>query len=218
MIEKYKHVIWDWNGTIFNDVQLGVDIVNKMLLPRKLPTLTVETYRDTFTIPVKNYYERIGFDFSKESFEMLGKHWMDEYESRKFECGLYKGVVDLMEKISSHGIGQSILSAYSQHTLEEMVDHYGLRKYFHHIVGLDNIYAAGKLHLGIELMNRLGNARPAGSKLGKGETLLIGDTVHDYEVASEIGADCVLIANGHQSKKILEKCGVPVFNNIKEIV
>lgn len=210
MIEKYKHVIWDWNGTIFNDVLLGIDIVNKMLLQRKLPTLSVESYRDTFTIPVKNYYEIIGFDFSKESFEDLGKHWMDEYESRKFECGLYESVVNLMEKISSLKIGQSILSAYSQHTLEEMVDHYGLRKYFDHIVGLDNIYAAGKLHLGIELMNRLGN--------GKGETLLIGDTVHDYEVASEIGADCVLVANGHQSKKVLEECGVKVFDSINELL
>lgn len=210
MIEKYKHVIWDWNGTIFNDVLLGIDIVNKMLVQRKLPTLSVESYRDTFTIPVKNYYEIIGFDFSKESFEDLGKHWMDEYESRKFECGLYDSVVSLMEKISSLKIGQSILSAYSQHTLEEMVDHYGLRKYFDHIVGLDNIYAAGKLHLGIELMNRLGN--------GKGETLLIGDTVHDYEVASEIGADCVLIANGHQSKKVLEECGVKVFDSINKLL
>lgn len=210
MIEKYKHVIWDWNGTIFNDVLLGIDIVNKMLVQRKLPTLSVESYRDTFTIPVKNYYEIIGFDFSKESFEDLGKHWMDEYESRKFECGLYESVVSLMEKISSLKIGQSILSAYSQHTLEEMVDHYGLRKYFDHIVGLDNIYAAGKLHLGIELMNRLGN--------GKGETLLIGDTVHDYEVASEIGADCVLIANGHQSKKVLEECGVKVFDSINKLL
>lgn len=210
MIEKYKHVIWDWNGTIFNDVILGVDIVNKMLLPRKLPTLTIETYRNTFTIPVKNYYEKIGFNFSKESFEDLGKHWMNEYESRKFECGLYEGVVDLMEKIASLKIGQSILSAYSQYTLEEMVDHYSLRKYFNHIVGLDNIYAAGKLHLGIKLMDRLGN--------GKGETLLIGDTVHDYEVASEIGADCVLIANGHQSKRVLEECGVLVLENIKELL
>ncbi len=210
MIEKYKHVIWDWNGTIFNDVLLGIDIVNKMLLQRKLPTLSIESYRDTFTIPVKNYYEIIGFDFSKESFEDLGKHWMDEYESRKFECGLYDGVVDLMEKIASLEIGQSILSAYSQNTLEEMVDHYGLRKYFDHIVGLDNIYAAGKLHLGIELMNRLGN--------GKGETLLIGDTVHDYEVASEIGADCVLIANGHQNKKVLEECGVKVFDTINGLL
>jgi len=46
---------------------------------------------------------------------------------------------------------------------------------------------------------------------------LIGDTVHDYEVAREIGAKCLLIAGGHQSIEKLTACGVPVLNNIKEI-
>jgi phosphoglycolate phosphatase len=210
MIKNFKHIIWDWNGTIFNDVALGVDIINKLLKERGLDFLTIENYKEIFTIPVKNYYENIGFDFSKESFEAVGKYWMDEYERRKFECNLYEGVVALMDKIQKFGIGQSILSAYSQHTLDEMVDHYDLRKYFTHIVGLDNIYAASKLHIGKDLMKRLGN--------GKGETLVIGDTIHDYEVAMEIGAECVLVANGHQSKQKLLTVTKNVVDSINELL
>ncbi|MDH7606093.1 MAG: HAD hydrolase-like protein, partial [Melioribacter sp.] len=115
-----------------------------------------------------------------------------------------------LEKINGIGIEQSILSAYSLHTLEEMINYFNLRKYFKYIVGLDNIYAASKLHLGIDLMKKLGN--------GKGETLLIGDTLHDYEVASEIGADCILVANGHQSKNILLVSGTKVIDNILELL
>ena len=207
---KYKHIIWDWNGTIFNDVHLGVEIINYLLVQRNLKSITLEDYKNIFTIPVKDYYANLGFDFSAEPFEIVGKYWMDEYERRKFECGLYAGAVNVMEKIKFQNIGQSILSAYSQHTLDEMVDHFALRKYFTHVVGLDNIYAAGKVHLGIELMNRLGN--------GKGETLMIGDTVHDFEVASEIGADCVLVANGHQSKKKLMEVSENVVDSIDQII
>ena len=210
MIEKYKHVIWDWNGTIFNDVKIGVDIINILLKERELEELTIDRYREVFTIPVKNYYADLGFDFSKEPFEVVGKYWMDEYERRKLECGLFDGVIDLMDKIESLKIGQSILSAYSQHTLEEMVDHFGLRKYFTHIVGLDNIYAASKMHLGIELMNRLGN--------GKGETLVIGDTVHDFDVAMEMDADCVLVASGHQSKNKLLEATSNVVESIQDLL
>jgi len=210
MILDYKHIIWDWNGTIFHDVSLGVDIINKLLVERSLKPLTIEYYKEIFTIPVKNYYKNIGFDFSKESFEFVGKLWMDEYERRKFECGLYEGVTDVLEKIHKMEIGQSILSAYSQHTLDEMVDHYDLRKYFTHIVGLDNIYAESKLRLGKDLMKRLGNS--------KGETLVIGDTIHDYEVAMEIGADCVLVANGHQSKQKLVECNAIVVDNINKLL
>ncbi len=210
MIEKYKHIIWDWNGTIFNDVELCVELINELLEPRGLKTVTIDEYKNVFTIPVRNYYAELGFDFSKESFEVIGKQWMDEYERRKFECGLHAGIADVIKRINQLGIGQSILSAYTQHTLEEMVEHFELTKYFSHLVGLDNIYAAGKLHLGKGLMKRLDN--------GKGETLLIGDTLHDYEVASEIGADCVLVANGHQSKEKLKTCGALIVDNLTSLV
>ncbi len=208
-IEKYKHIIWDWNGTIINDVDLCVELINWLLKEKNLKTITKDEYKNVFTIPVKNYYAALGFDFEKESFEVIGKRWMDEYERRKFECKVYDGVVDVMEKINKLEIGQSILSAYSQNTLEEMVAYFGLTKYFSHIVGLDNIYAAGKLHLGRDLMKRLGN--------GKGETLLIGDTEHDYEVATEIGADCILSSNGHQSKEKLEVIGALVIDNLRQL-
>jgi len=209
-IKKYKHIIWDWNGTIFNDVELGIEIINKLLSERGLKTITIEEYRNYFTIPVKDYYTKLGFDFGKESFEIIGRLWIEEYEKRKYECSLYDGIIEVLEKINEIGIEQSILSAYSQHTLEEMVNYFNLRKYFKYIVGLDNIYAASKLHLGIDLMKKLGN--------GKGETLLIGDTLHDYEVASEIGADCILVANGHQSRNTLLESGTKVINNILELL
>jgi phosphoglycolate phosphatase len=208
-IEKYKHIIWDWNGTIMDDVDLCVDLINWLLKKNNLKTISKEEYRNVFTIPVKNYYEALGFDFEKEPFEIVGRQWMDAYERRKYECGVYDGAVNVIEKINKLGIGQSILSAYSQHTLEEVVAHFNLTKYFSHIVGLDNIYAASKMHLGKDLMKRLGN--------GKGETLLIGDTVHDYEVAKEIGADCILSANGHQNKERLKLTGAIVVNDVSEL-
>lgn len=209
-LENYKHVIWDWNGTILNDVNLSVELINNLLKERGIKTLSIEEYRKVFTIPVKNYYAELGFDFEKESFEIVGKKWMDEYERRKFGCNIYNGVIDVLEKINQLKIGQSILSAYSQNTLEEMAHYFGLTKYFEHIVGLDNIYAAGKLHLGQMLIKKLGN--------GKGETLMIGDTLHDYEVAKEIGADCILLASGHQDKERLLKTESKVIDDIKELL
>jgi phosphoglycolate phosphatase len=210
MIKNYKHIIWDWNGTILNDVDLSVELINWLLKEHNLKTVSKDEYKSIFTIPVKNYYAALGFDFAKESFEVVGKKWMDGYERRKFECKVYPGVVEVMEKIKSLGIGQSILSAYSQHTLDEMSAHFGLTKYFSHIVGLDNIYAASKLHLGQQLIKKLGN--------GKGETLMIGDTEHDFEVATEMGADCVLLSSGHYDKKRLEMLGVTVLDSISGLL
>jgi phosphoglycolate phosphatase len=196
MLNKYEHIIWDWNGTIFDDLDLSISIINGLLKKYNLKELEREEYRNYFTMPVRNYYSQIGFDFTKYSFEEVGKEWIDEYERRKFESGLYNGIEKILTKINSLGIGQSILSAYSQHTLEEMVNHFGIRHLFDYVFGLDNIYAASKIQLGKQLIEKIGDKK----------VLLIGDIVHDFEVATELGADCILLASGHQSEaKLIEE-------------
>jgi phosphoglycolate phosphatase len=208
MIEKYKHVIWDWNGTILNDVELSHSILNELLAEYNIRTITVDEYREVFSMPVEEYYKNVGFDFSVESFEVLGKKWIDGYESRKYGCALYEGIEPILQKINDMNIRQSILSAYSDDVLNELVGHYKLTDYFTHIQGLDNIYAASKIALGKNLIKKIG--------VNKGEALMIGDTLHDYEVAKEIGADCILIANGHQSRQKLE-AGIAKNNDVKII-
>lgn len=206
MLQKYKHIIWDWNGTILDDVELCVDVGNNLFRKKNIPLMTVEKYKSIFTIPVKDYYIAAGFDFSTESFEIVGKEWMDEYEERKYEASLHEDLINVMEKFQEAGIQQSVLSAYKQDKLDEMIIKLNLKKYLNHIVGLDNIYAASKLHLGKKLMQVLGN--------GHGETLMIGDTVHDYDVSLEMGADCVLIASGHQTRETLSETGAIVYDSL----
>lgn len=208
MIKKYKHVIWDWNGTMLDDVELCVEVGNNLFRRKSIPEITVQKYKEIFTIPVEDYYKAVGFTFDEETFEVVGKEWMDEYEERKYECSLHTGLVEVLHDIYEAGIKQSVLSAYKQNKLEEMINGFGLDKYLDNIVGLDNIYAESKLHLGKELIKKLGN--------GHGETLLIGDTVHDYDVAKEMGSDCILISSGHQTKEKLIQTGTPVFENLPE--
>ena len=75
----YKTIIWDWNGTLLNDLDLSVDSVNILLKERNLPTLTVEKYKDIFGFPVIDYYVKAGFDFEKEPFEIPAKQYVKLY-------------------------------------------------------------------------------------------------------------------------------------------
>ena len=209
-LKKYKHVIWDWNGTLFEDVTLCCSIMQNILARRDMGSITIERYREVFTFPVKEYYKRVGHDVGDENWEILSHEFMDEYEARKFECGLFKEAILVLEHIKSLGIGQSVLSAYSQHTLEEMIDHFGLAKFFVRLIGLDNIYAASKLDNGIKWMKELGHS--------EGEVLLIGDTVHDCEVALEIRADSLMFAEGHQGRESLESCKAVIIDSLSDLL
>ena len=205
-----KHIIWDWNGTLFNDVQLCVELGNELLISRGLPEMSYEYYREIFSLPVIRYYEKAGFDFSKESFENLGRIWMDRYEERKYECDLYGDVKDVLRKISDMGISQYVLSAYSQNDLVKIIEHYGISEYFSNIKGLHHIYADSKLHLGVELLKEI-DTHPD-------HILIVGDTHHDFEISKELGVKAILFSHGHQNGKILKEFGVPVMDKHTELL
>lgn len=196
MINNYKHIIWDWNGTLLNDVDYCRKIINRILNENDLPELSLQKYRDIFTFPVQDYYQAAGLDFSKKSFELLGKEFIDDYEANKLSCDLHVNAIEVLSSIHKKGIGQSVLSAYLHENLVMILNHYKLSKYFDNIIGLDNIYAGSKTHLGLRLIEQL--------NLNGSEILFVGDTLHDAEVAKAMGVDCILIANGHQIKERLE--------------
>jgi phosphoglycolate phosphatase len=206
LINNYKHIIWDWNGTLLNDVDYCRKIINRILIENNLPELSLEKYREIFTFPVQDYYKAAGLDFSKTSFEVLGKDFIDEYESNKLTCCLHDNAVEVLSSIHKVGIGQSVLSAYLHENLVSILDHYSLTQYFDNIIGLDNIYAGSKTHLGLTLVEQL--------NLPKEEILFIGDTLHDSEVAEAMGVNCILIANGHQVKEKLLANGNLVLDTL----
>lgn len=167
-------------------------------------------YREIFTFPVQEYYKAAGLDFSKKSFEVLGKQFIDDYEANKLNCSLHDKAVEVLALIREQGIRQSLLSAYMHDNLVKILNYYNLTQYFDNIIGLDNIYAGSKTHLGLRLIEQL--------NLPGDKILFVGDTLHDAEVAKAMGVDCILIANGHQVKDKLKQDFELVLDDLSELM
>ena len=207
-MKSYKHLIWDWNGTLFDDVWLCVASINELLQARNLKSQNQYNYRAIFDFPVSDYYERVGFDMTQESFDELGAAFMVYYEARRQECTLHDGAVELLG-LCGESYSQSVLSAYRQEDLEAVLSKHGILRYFDVINGHHDIYASGKVESGKAQLEQLG--------IAAADILLIGDTTHDYEVAQVIGTDCLLLAHGHQSRERLEVLDVPVLGSFSEL-
>ncbi len=210
MLQEYRHIIWDWNGTLIDDAWLCVEIINEMQQERGRQPITRERYEEEFGFPVKDFYERLGFDFSVETFGALADEYIRKYDQRCFECKLHEHAIDVLRHCLDHGLKHSILSAYHQVRLEAMLDFFDLRPLFTHVMGLDDHHAHGKTQQGIRLVEELGQDRD--------KAIMIGDTVHDYEVAREIGVDCALFIGGHNAERRLRSCGVPVLNSLGRLL
>ena len=202
--------MWDWNGTLLNDAWMAVMVINQTLEKRDMPTIDQVRYEQIFGFPVIDYYRRLGFDFVEESFEVVGTEFIEGYEEHKFDVQLQDGARQVLATLTDQGVQHSILSAYKQNTLDELVAHFGLTDHFMGVIGLDNHYAHSKVDNGKRWMNDLG--------LPPADVLFVGDTAHDHEVAQSIGVDCVLIPGGHQTRDILEHTGAHVVNGIKDIL
>ena len=205
---KYKHIIWDWNGTLLDEAWLCVQILNRMLSDRQMKTTTLAQYQMDFDFPVISYYVKLGFDFKKESFDDIAHEYIAAYKSGQVKCRLRDGVVDIIKALKDKGFSQSVLSASQKSSLIEAMGIFGLKDFFENIEGLDDYYAHSKIDIGRKLMENL--------SLGSKEVLLVGDTTHDYEVACQLGADCLLLPAGHQSKERLIACGARVCDSLDE--
>ena len=204
---KYEHIIWDFNGTLLDDVWTGIVSVNKLLEDRGLPKIeSVEAYRRVFRFPIIEYYRSLGFDFDKEPYEVIAPQWVALYLENVKSAELYDDTRQTLEQVRAAGLRQTLLSATELNMLKGQVRELGVEGYFDRIAGLDNIHAGSKLAL----------ARAWRQAYPQDRAIMIGDTDHDVDTARELGADCVLVCRGHQPREYLHTLGVPVADSIRE--
>ena len=201
--KKYEHLIWDWNGTLIDDVKMNLEIMNEQLADYGLPELTDERHREIFGFPLRDFYQKLGFDVKGHYFAQVSREFIEVYNQRKNQCRLHPECIDLLQKWRQSGKKQSILSAYEQANLLASLDHFQIRNYFQFIAGAQNHQGESKVEVGKKLLGKI--------DLSPQKIALIGDTVHDFEVATAMGVDCFLVTSGNQSMQRLLATGAPVL-------
>lgn len=207
--QEFKSVIWDFNGTLIDDLDLVVRSVNMQLAKRNLPSLTVPAYRDVFGFPVEAYYRRIGVNFENEAMADLSADFFAVYGPALKDCPLHDGVIETMQRFKSIKLRQFVLSAMEEEMLRSMIEHLGIDGYFDGVYGLAHLEGDSKFSRGRDLLLDF--------EIDPGTTLLIGDTDHDAEVAKALELSVVLISRGHQSSERLRETGCTVYESYREL-
>lgn len=211
MIERSKKaIIWDWNGTLLDDVQICIKSINHLLKKRNLPLLTLSGYREVFTFPVRHYYEKLGFDFNAEPFEKPAWEFIDQYTERLKNTGLHFRTHETLQYFKDKGFKQFIISAMEHKMLVDAVEQKGIIDFFNDVLGIKDIYAVGKMDIAGKLVSRL-DVKPD-------KIVLVGDTLHDHEVAAFFGFHTILVSHGHQSPERLKSSGAIVKDDFLQII
>lgn len=203
---KYKYVIWDWNGTLLDDVNAALASVNDILASRNMPSMDIIRYREIIGIPIKKFYEK-AFDLKKENYDELLRLYNEGYLRHLPEYGLTEGVTEALEFFKNEDAIQLILSSSNNKQLKTNVSKYGITEYFDAILGDDGFLCPSKTERAKEYLK----------SHNEGKVLVLGDLEHDADMAKEIGADCILLSTGHDNRERLLSTGAFVADSIKEI-
>ena len=205
-----KHILWDWNGTLLDDVSLCVEATNYLLSQNNLPSIDSNYYREHFTFPVNIFYAKLGLDI-KKNYQHFSKLWNDYYQHEfSLQLPIRLEAKQVLEKITTLAIDQSILSASERGYLMTSLAKLNLANHFKYIYGNDGFIPEGKLKNAQKLVKKL--AFP--SK----EILLIGDTDHDYDICQKLGLSCLIFQKGHVNPHRLNQLNVPKIANLNQVI
>ena len=200
------YIIWDWNGTLIDDVSAAVNALNRMLSIRGVAPVTRDFYRAHFGFPVRPFYAVAGLDMEKEDWDKICTDF-HQFIAEEPDQHLRPDAKDALQLVRDMGGHQSILSALRQDLLLRDTAHEGVQAAFDGIFGVDNLDGATKLSRGHDLVAHLKST----GLLASGQSLFfIGDTLHDAEVGVALGATPILVEGGHQSSERLRAAGYAV--------
>ena len=171
--------------------------------------VTAESFRDAFTRPFAAFYSRLlGRTVSEAEFDYIRARYEREYLAAVRSVPLQPDAVAALEHVAARA-GQSILSMAPHDHLQELVDHHAIRDRFLRVQGSYTGSSDGSKAGGLAChLDAIGVAG--------GETVLIGDTVDDFDAASACGASAVLVTTGSQAKADLVATGAPVVDTLLE--
>ncbi len=204
---KYTHVIWDWNGTLLNDISASLASVNDMLAMRGKPPIGVEYYRDCIGVPIVKFYEKV-FDLANEDYSVIIKQYNNGYLNHLCDCGLTENAVEVLDYFASMGVKQAIVSSSNNEQLHANVKKYGIFERFDAVLGASDFYAGSKIERAVDYLAKSDECR----------VLVVGDLEHDAEMAAELGADCVLITSGHENRERLYAADARVISDLRELI
>ena len=200
-------ILWDWNGTLLDDVDTVVEMTDRVFRENGYGPVTRETYQSKFRHPIREYYRDMGV--TDEEFDRMANTWSREYVETLSLAPLRQDAIATLERLRDAGWKHVIVSASENHQLRQQLSyHPGLTERFDALYGLGDIYAVSKVQLAQDFL------RDSGEK--PEDCVFIGDTNHDAEVARAAGIPCILVLGGHQTRERVEATGCPVVESLTQ--
>ena len=205
-------MIWDWNGTLLDDLPIVVEAVNACLRSQGAGSIDAAEYRSRFVRPLNGFYESLlGRPVDDDFLLELDRVFQDAYWDGFDEAELHPEARLAIEFVQSNGGTQSVASMLWHDMLVPTVRGFGLDGY---MVALDGNRGTVGEPKDQHMVSHVGRLRAMHPHLDGDVMTVIGDIADDAGAARAAGIRCVLYDGGSQPRELLERQGVPVVESL----
>lgn len=203
------HIIWDWNGTLFDDLHIVVDGVNASLAAVDANVqIDADGYRDHYRRPVRSFYDVLmGRPVTDAEWETINQVFHDAYYSKIELAGPNAEAHAAVAEVRNRSLTQSILSMWTDSLLGPTVARHGLAASMLAVQG--SVAAEGSIKSALLRQHLDALALGAATKV-----VMVGDTFDDANAAAEVGVGAVFYDGGSHHRHALEATGVPVADTL----
>ncbi len=212
-----KLVIFDWNGTLIDDLDECLVSSNKVFEYENMPVLSKERYIQTSEFPIRKLYENNGVPKEKmdKNGALYSKLFFDTYQALEPNIPLRFGVLETLSWLKENDIQTIIVSNHLQVRIEKYLNEKDLNHYFERVIARGE--ADGSV-LHEQFKEKVIAEYIKENDFSKKDVLMIGDSFEEIDVARSLGLFVASIAGGFVAKERLEvKEPDFLINEISEI-
>ena len=180
----FKNLLFDWSGTLCDDMALTIEATNYVLAQYNRAPLERKAFRNEFQLPYPDYY---AVKIPEAKLEDLENYYRYAFDHSATGVTLIPHAKEFVQYCRARGIRCFILTSMDPKAFREQATQLGMYDYFEHIhSGIHN-----KEHYIATLMQMHG--------LTPAETAFIGDMQHDIRAAHCAGITGIGVLTGYNN-------------------
>ena len=194
-MHPYELIVFDWDGTIMDSTALIASCIQAAFRDLGLPIPAQSQARYVIGMGFTDTLDHIAPQLDEARRRALGERYRHHFLARESEAPLYPGIPELLADLKGRGRRLAIATGKARRGLERALDATGLRPWFEATRCADEGFAKPHPEMLLALLDFTGVAPQ--------RALMVGDTVHDLDLAANAGVDAVAVLYGAHDAELL---------------
>ena len=211
MNRKFSLLVFDWDGTLADSLNHIVTTMQQASRALGIETRSTEEIRNIIGLGMNEAMAQLYPDLSRDEVAALIQRYREYYLGVKLQpAQLYPHAQQTLASLQDAGYLLAVATGKSRRGLQRALQETGLADMFHASCCADEAFSKPHPQMLENIMAELGAA--------PGETLMIGDTEYDLEMARNAGAAAIAVCYGaHHPRRLLAHEPLACIDSLREL-